>query len=187
MTATRGVSLQEVLERCYKLIDKTAVVVSALAPLALFVAIRAFDRRDGFFWACVVVFCLGVVSVVYFIVRARGANGFAPSITRVEDVGGEATAYLASFVFPFLATSKPSFLDSISYAVFAIIYLIVLVNTNLLAVNPLLYVFGFRVWRVESPNIALGSALVIGRSRPIVSEAYSMSGHNNIYVQTRNL
>jgi hypothetical protein len=177
--------LQALLERVYKSIDTLAVVASALAPLSLFVAIRALNDRSLFFWACVAVFCLGLLSVVYFFRRARSANEFAPVITRVEDVGGEATAYLASFVFPFLATSKPSLLDSVSYSVFGLIYIAVLVNTNLLAVNPLLYLFKIHVWRVESPNLSLGSALVIGRSRPVVSEAYLMSGHNNIYVQTR--
>ncbi|RUQ96902.1 hypothetical protein [Labedella endophytica] len=142
-------------------------------------------KQDAVAWCFAGAFVLGLLGVLRLVTRSGESDDFSPRITRVDEAGGEAAAYLASFVFPFLTVSNPDWQDVVSYLLFGGIYLGVLVSTNLIAVNPLLFLFGYRIWRVESSDLQFGSAIVIGKHRPFIGEAYRMSGHRRIYFEHR--
>ncbi|MGP9735872.1 hypothetical protein ACT3SQ_15130 [Brachybacterium sp. AOP42-C2-15] len=129
---------------------------------------------------------IGFLATVYFAFRSTGTESFAPIISRVEDAGPEAAAYLVSFVFPFLVTQQPSGWQEIAmYVIFSIIYILVLSGTNMIAINPLFFMLGLKIWRVESEDFEHSTSLLIGRRRPEVGNEYRMSGRHGIYLSIK--
>lgn len=67
-------------------------------------------------------------------------------------------------ILPFLIVSHPTARDVLSYVTFIVVVAIVYLQSNMLAVNPLLYVLGFRVTGVTT---AAGSGMyLVSRSLP---------------------
>jgi hypothetical protein len=176
---------QRMTENIVRGLDASALIASSLAPISALMAIRTFGSHDRWTLLFSVLFLCGLLGALRFLLRSRESDDFTPRVTRVDEAGGEVAAYLASFVFPFLTVSSPTTQDVISYVVFACVYIGVLWSTNLIAVNPLLFVFGLKIWRVESSDFESGSAIVIGRHRPMVGAKYAMSGDRRIYVEAK--
>jgi len=71
------------------------------------------------------------------------------TIDESEDTGGEVSGYLASYLLPFVTVSAPGWRDLLAYSLFLVVGLVIYVRSNLVRVNPTLYLFGYRVLRVR--------------------------------------
>lgn len=66
-----------------------------------------------------------------------------------EDTGGEVSGYLASYLLPFVTVPTPSWRDLLDYGLFLLVNLVIYVRSNLVRVNPTLYVLGYRVLAIR--------------------------------------
>jgi hypothetical protein len=66
-----------------------------------------------------------------------------------EDTGGEVSGYLASYLLPFVTVPTPGWRDLLGYALFLLVGLVIYVRSNLVRVNPTLYLLGYRVLAVR--------------------------------------
>jgi len=87
-------------------------------------------------------------------------------VDAVVDRGPEVAGYVATYLLPFLTVAQPSGRDLLAYSAFLIVSGIIYVRSSMLAVNPLLYVLGFRV--VSVTNTTGLDAFLICRVRPVV-------------------
>lgn len=98
------------------------------------------------------------------------------------------TGYLAPFVLPLIAAQGASTQEWAAYLAFIFIYILVLANSQLLAVNPMLYLFGYRIWKIEFTGVDQEPGFAVGRQRPSVysessKEPYQMTGDGRIYFE----
>jgi hypothetical protein len=70
----------------------------------------------------------------------------------VEDRGVDVAGYLATYLVPFLTVSKPTAHDVVAYTVFLGLVGVVYVRSTLISVNPLIYLFGFRLFAVRDAH-----------------------------------
>jgi hypothetical protein len=70
-------------------------------------------------------------------------------IVETDDTGGEVSGYLASYLLPFLTVADPGWRDLLAYGLFILIALVIYVRSNLVRVNPTLYLLGYRVLKVH--------------------------------------
>jgi hypothetical protein len=128
--------------------------------------------EPGFFAA------LAAVSVMLVLRLRRGANGVKPRQVRVaaiKDQGANAAAYLATYLFPFVLLDDPSWQEWGAYGVYMVILAIVTMRSNLILVNPTLYVFGYRVLTIEHTLFMAGAStpaetLLVSRTVPRANE-----------------
>jgi|SRR5438552_1489254 len=126
--------------------------LSSYAPLMLIFAIRdplqlRYSRH--------VFVSVAVFSLVLLWVFLRSGRNLAPHSIRVQGAqvrDAEAISYIVTYFLPFLGISKGNWADAISlllvYAVVAVIY----VNSNLIYMNPVLNLGGYRLVEVASTN-----------------------------------
>lgn len=121
--------------------------VSSYAPAFVIFAVRfnGFALR----LCCGAVALIGVADSATILRRAvRKTLPYEIAISSVEDVGGEVSGYLASYLLPFVTVSSPSPRDLVGYGIFLVVAAIVYVRSDLVRVNPTLYLFGYRVLSV---------------------------------------
>lgn len=95
---------------------------------------------------------LAAVSIVLVLRLRRGAGRVRARQVRVaaiKDQGSNAAAYLATYLFPFVLLDDPSWQEWGAYGVYMVILAVVTMRSNLILVNPTLYVFGYRVLTIE--------------------------------------
>jgi hypothetical protein len=63
----------------------------------------------------------------------------------VRDSGGQVAAYLATYLLPLLAAPSPTAGDIVGYGIYAIVIAIVTIRSDLIHVNPTMYVLGWKI------------------------------------------
>jgi len=136
--------------------------LSSYAPLMLIFAIRD-PLKFRFSRSVFLVLALSSLALLWLFVRTGqrlAAYSIAVQSAQVRDA--EAMSYIVTYFLPFLGISGDNWPDAASlllvYAVVAIIY----VNSNLIYINPMLNLAGYRLFEVVGPNGKV-SALITRR------------------------
>jgi hypothetical protein len=136
--------------------------ISSYAPLFAILALRLDSRIVAII--CAVLALVGVGTAVSLL---RGLGRLQPDsyiTTTVVDRGPDVAGYVATYLLPFLTVAQPSSRDLLAYAGFLLVSAVIYVRSSMMAVNPLLYLLGFRVsWITDSHGC---EAFLISRSRP---------------------
>jgi hypothetical protein len=133
---------------------RLALFLSSYALLFLIGALR-FDRVLMRV-VCAALFVMGVLLFVW-VLRQRIKISPAPyEVDSVSDEGGAVAGYLATYLLPFVTVQEPDRYDLAAYLVFLAMLAVVHMRTNLIQVNPLLYLMGYRVLRVHTKPRLVG-------------------------------
>lgn len=147
------------------------MVYSAYTPLFVIMAIRFTDSTA--MWVCIVLAALGAASLLGLLRLERDINAPTHVASKVVDHGGEAISYLASYLLPFVTVGDPGMRDAIGYAVFFGVAVAVHLRSSAIQVNPLLFVFGYMILRVETEGGR--EVLLITKKRPHVGDEFAAS------------
>lgn len=156
------------MKRKIGLITKTALVLSSIVPLEILMVIKLWPIPAILAWLFSAGLVFGILGTVWIVKRAKNESPFEPRIKSVEDAGPEVTGYLASFVLPLVAVQDATAQEWVAYLAFIFIYALVLANSQLLVVNPMLYLIGYRIWKIEFIEANKEPGLAVGRQRPSV-------------------
>lgn len=119
------------------------VFLCSYAPLFAICAIR-FENK----WLRVACIALTVVSVITGWLVIRTAKSISPTlyhVRKVVDRGPEVSGYLATYLLPFVPLGQPSRSDVIGYLVFLFFAALLYLRSEMIQVNPTLYLLGWRV------------------------------------------
>lgn len=94
----------------------------------------------------------------------------------IQDPSGAIAAYLATYLLPFMSLEIGTVRDVISIGVFFLVVLAIFLNSDLAAINPTLYVLGWRVVRarVRSLDGTDPMVVVLLRSKSPLSPGQSV-------------
>lgn len=126
--------------------------MSSYAPLFAVAAIR-FDSvwlRVSF--ALIALFSLLALLTLVSTTRRRVASREVVP-TAARDLGSEVSAYIATYLLPFVAVDRPGPTDLAAYAVVFAVLGVVFINSDMIGVNPVLYLLGFRIYGVKGVRI----------------------------------
>lgn len=128
--------------------------LSSYAPLfGVFALLQSFG--SGWTPVCIAVAIAGPVllaGVLGLVLRnvAPQALGVSTSATR----DGDAVAYVATYLVPFAAIAATTLREQVALGFFVILIAVLYVRAGLFYVNPLLAVFGYRLFQVVTPGNA---------------------------------
>lgn len=71
-------------------------------------------------------------------------------VEEVRDSGPEVAGYLATYLLPFVTVADPSLRDLLGYALFLVVSAVVYVRSEMVQINPALYLIGRRVMSVRT-------------------------------------
>jgi len=144
------------------LVSRGVLFLSSYAPLFLILGIRSWSSNtvEGIAFVA-----LGLVSIGGSAAVIRAVDTIEPSpmhVVSASSKSGETTGYLVTYVLPFLSLGTSSPADILSLAVLLVTFGLVFINSDLVLVNPVIAVMGFRLFEVEVPNGV--TYLIIGKS-----------------------
>lgn len=146
------------------LVVRIRLLISSYAPLFAILAVRFRDH--GLEVACGLVAILGVANLLLLLWEVRKIQPDPHRIETVADRGAEVAGYLATYLLPFVTVTEPSAQDLIGYALFLVVVGIVYVQSDMVQINPLLYLFRYRVSAVTTGDGWSGVLISRGQPRP---------------------
>jgi hypothetical protein len=148
------------------MLGKPLLFLSAYAPLFALLAIRF--ESSVLFVSCTALAVVGVGALVLLLRLDARAESGVHTLTKVNDAGAEAGAYLSAYLLPFLTVSSPSVRDAVAYLLFLVVTAAIYVRSSVVQINPLLYLLGYRVLEVaDSKGLR---AYLVTRQRPEVGD-----------------
>jgi hypothetical protein len=144
------------------LIIRIRFFVSSYAILFAILAIRF--RQPWLEWVCAGICVFGVATLLLFLHATKKIPPEPMHLDRVSDRGAEVAGYVASYLLPFVTVSEPSPRDLAAYALFLIVVGVVYVRSDMIQINPLLYLLRYQVAAVETSDRWNG--YLISRQRP---------------------
>jgi hypothetical protein len=144
-----------------------ALVVRARLLLSSYVALDLIlVARVHPLWpraACGALALLGLVDAGHLLCLSKGTRAVPRKVARASEAGGEVTGYLATYLLPLLAAPSPSAGDLVAYGIYAALVVIVSLRSDLVQINPTLYLFGLKVSDVTFQDG--GTAYVVSKGR----------------------
>lgn len=122
--------------------------LSSYSPLFGLTAVRL--ESGTFRTVTLALAALGALSLAVALADAARIEPRERVVADVEDRGGDVAGYLATYLLPFLTVTSPTPKDAVAYAGFLMLVGLVYTRSSLLAVNPLLYLLGYRLSHVTT-------------------------------------
>lgn len=135
---------------------RLVLLFGAYAPIGLIVGARAIPACPGY--VAVGVGLVGLVTWLSFLYWLPHAQPRTADVEEIEPIDSEVTGYIVSILLPLVAAGQPTTGDLVAYGICGALVLFVAYVSNLAAVNPLIYLFRFRVARAVidgEPTVAL--------------------------------
>lgn len=149
-------------DRVSSLWVRLRLFASSYTPLWVIIALR--QDRAAVAWFFVLCAVAGAASTVVIFVDVYRLAPSPDRVAAVADRGSEVAGYLATYLLPFVMVSAPDGRDLAAYALFLLVTASIYVQSNMIAINPMLYLGGYRVFAV---TMDAGSATyLIARSQP---------------------
>jgi hypothetical protein len=158
---------------------RTLLVLTSLAPIALVHGVARWpaDRHETIAYLAVAAALVFVCLLLMWFARKDGEIHLA-SIKSAKNSDKEVLAFLVAYALPLVGPAgKPS--NGLALAVFLSLLAVVLFQTEMVHVNPLLGMLGFRFFEVEQGSGE--TALMITRSKE------SATGEKRIVKLSRGL
>jgi hypothetical protein len=139
--------------------------ISSYAPIAILLGVRW--ENWPWIWASsgIAVASLSLV-LVGIAIRTRG-NSRRRTVVAARSGGAGAAGYLTGYLLPFLTVDEPRATDLIAYGGFLVIAFVASVKTDIIQVNPLMFLINLNIFDVTFEDGS--SELVISRKRPAAS------------------
>jgi len=146
------------------LLVRIRLFISSYAPLFAILAVRFRDPALEI--VCALVAALGAASLLLLLRAARRIQPDPHRIETVADRGAEVAGYLATYLLPFVTVTEPSARDIAAYVSFLAVVGVVYVQSDMVQINPLLFLFGYRVSAVTTGGGWSGVLISRGQPRP---------------------
>lgn len=157
--ATYDVSINDdtcIVDGGKNMVVKFGLFLSAYSPLFLILGLQAMEfssNEQADYHGVVafgILFLAGVLSFVFVVCHARKRPQQTLTISGTHLSGGNAVGYLSGYLLPFVGSSISFQKDWPAYLVFFLIAGIVTVQTDVIQINPLFFVFGYRIYATEA-------------------------------------
>lgn len=132
--------------------------VVSFTPLALIVAIRSVDswHKSGIqttaFWIASAWTLIGILDAWRLPCGARRRGSVSATLCEIQDQSNAVAGYIAAFVLPFVGFEFRTWQDLLVGIVLLLVFLVVFIHTDLVIVNPMLYIAGWRIVRARREN-----------------------------------
>jgi len=161
------------------LMTRVLLFVSSYAPLLAILWVRKTFGDGWFSWAIFGLALLSVAVLVIYLTLARRLAAHEVIVRSSSSKDGEAMSYLVSYLLPFLGLDSQRVADQVSLGIFLAMVAVLYVGSNLIHMNPMLNLVGFRILEVECEHGGM-STLICRKNyiRPGTSiSVVSLSNH----------
>jgi hypothetical protein len=132
--------------------------VSSYSPALLILAVRSFNHSWLLFWVATGVAAASGLGFITFLTVARSGGPFEATVDEVEAHDDDLSAYVATYLLPFIVVFGANLQDVIALGLFVLFIGVLWVNSSLLYLNPLLSLAGYHVYIAQITPRGVGQA-----------------------------
>lgn len=133
----------------YSWLTDSLLFISSYAPAFAALALR-FECPRWLPWLCIALAALGVVATIWFLVVLRLFTRDWATLEVIEDKGGDVGGYFATYLLPLIVVSTPTVPDMLAYLIVFVSLGLIFVRSRLIFVNPMFYLFWYRLFYVQT-------------------------------------
>ena len=122
--------------------------LAAFAPALGLLAFRS--RCTGWAFLFLVPAVIGIAVLVVGVLIVRRGNPERFDFGDIEDLGGEVLGHISAYLLPVLIDTSKSVEAIVISAIVVALIIHIHVATGRIFVNPILYLFGYRIYRAET-------------------------------------
>jgi len=126
--------------------------MSSYAPLLVILWVRdAFGNSclsRAMLWAALV----SVTALFTYLGLVRRLASHSVQVVNASSRDSEAMSYIVTYLLPFLGLDSQSLADRVSLGIFLAMLAVLYVGSNLIHMNPMLNLVGFRIFEIESED-----------------------------------
>lgn len=129
---------------------KLLLFLSSYVPLIIIFSIRVV-KNYRYFTISGIIISIILTIILLRVVKATAQLPIEPiSLSSVNYKSSDLLAYMFSYVFPFLELDLGSYIDSIIILFIFVILAVIYINSNMIYINPMLSVFGYKIYEIIS-------------------------------------
>ena len=122
--------------------------LAAFAPALGLLAFRL--RGSGWVWLFLVPAVVGIVVLVVGVLIVRRGSPEPMAFDDIEDLSGEVLGHIGAYLLPVFIDPSKSTEEIVISAIVVALIMHIHVATGRIFVNPLLYLFGYRIYSAET-------------------------------------
>lgn len=157
---------------------RTRLFLVSYAPLSLMFALQSDSRWSRVAW--VVVALWGVIDAYRLTYGQTRKGEHSVTLSDIRDRGGDVSGYLATYLLPFISQPPAGWAEIAVYVTYFAVALVVYVRSDLVLINPTLYLLG---WRVVEGKRNEEAVLVLCRHAPLDDQPFGAVGLLNAVVR----
>lgn len=168
-----------------ELVRKSRMFFGSYAILFLLLALRFATPwlEIGFALLAIV----GICDTIWIVVGvSRRTQADPMTFDSVEDAGSDVAGYLVGYILPFLTVSVPSVRDLVAYGLFLLVLGVIFVQSDMVQINPTLYLLGRRVQKVGTQD-GWSGYLIAERPVKVGCVEHVVTLNGDVRVQTRRV
>lgn len=131
------------------LLTRLLLFLSSYFPLAVILAILFFEKNVWLAVAFLVAGSIGVIGLMIYLSIAQRISPIQVTVKGYQRKDSEAMSYILSYLIPFVVTPSDEWHKAVSLGLFFVVLGLVYVNTNMTHVNPMLNIFGYRIYEAS--------------------------------------
>jgi hypothetical protein len=164
-------------------LGRISLLIGGYAPVLAILGLRIGLSTPGLI--LIAVAALGTTWWLWFLLRVvKRRQTWEITIDGAEPIDRDVTAYVAFYLLPVLAAKPEHDTDYLAYALAAFLILVVAYRADLGSINPIAYLFGYRVYRVSAVD---GVRIVLSQSLLIKGTTWQLQEAAGIVVTARML
>ncbi|ALG86375.1 hypothetical protein [Gordonia phthalatica] len=134
------------------MMTRIRLLAASMTPLLAILAIRVWSAQCLVSVILAGIALISVVSLIGFMHARKGLGTNTQTLAAVEDQTDQIPAYLVTYLLPFVILTVSGWLDIVAYALLAAVLILVIIQTDLIYVQPLLLIAGWHLYRVDISN-----------------------------------
>lgn len=135
-----------------RITTRLVLFFSSYSPLFLILAIRNLAKTIVGAWVLIAIAVGSLLILAYFLYDKRKQGSHNVTLTRVTPRDADVMAYVVTYLIPFLGISVSDPVDAVSLGIMLGLIAVVYVSSNLIYINPILGLLGYRFYEVETAN-----------------------------------
>jgi hypothetical protein len=136
-------------------LTRLLLFLSSYFPLAVIVAIVFHERNRWIALGFLLAGLLGVLGTLAYLRYARTLGAVRVQVKGHQRKDGEAMGYILTYLAPFVVLPSARWEEVVSLIVFFLVLALLYINSNMIHVNPMLNILGYRIYELSMEDGAI--------------------------------
>jgi hypothetical protein len=133
------------------LVVKVALFISSYSPLLVILWVRSLFLPTASV-SLLILAAASITGLLFYLRLARTFSTFGVTIKSANGCSQEAISYIVTYLLPFLDLNSASVADRVSLGLVLVVVSVLYINANLIHMNPVLNLLGYRILEAEGSD-----------------------------------